>query len=200
MKKAIVLLVAAVALPTSVAFAKPGTAGTHGKSNPMVMYVLKGTLTSYTAATADQTGSITIDVQAFELPQLVEGPEPDLRHHHEDAHHLPERRDDAHRSGQGSPEVQGSAAPEGRHDPGGDVDDEREGTAHHRPGSPLALLGRPPGRNPWKRRTRRPRSGAWPLRRSSASASPSGARQGCRGRGRAGASGAWPPPGRARRR
>src|SRR3954452_15781635 len=63
MKKAIVVLVAAVALPTSVAFAKPATAGTHGKSNPMVMYVLKGTLTNYTAATADQSGSITIDVR-----------------------------------------------------------------------------------------------------------------------------------------
>jgi hypothetical protein len=60
MKKAIVLLVVALAIPTSVAFAK-GTPN-HGKSNPMVMYVLKGTLSSYQAATADVDGSISITV------------------------------------------------------------------------------------------------------------------------------------------
>jgi len=62
MKKIIVFLVAAVALPTSVAFAKPSHPAKGGKSNPMVMYVLKGTLTSYAPATADQDGSVTIDV------------------------------------------------------------------------------------------------------------------------------------------
>jgi len=61
MKKAIVLLVVALALPTSVALAK--SPGTHGKSNPRVMYVLKGTLSSYTAATADLAGSISITVK-----------------------------------------------------------------------------------------------------------------------------------------
>lgn len=61
MKKAIVLLVVALALPTSVALAKKPS-GAHGKSNPRVMYVLKGTLSSYTAATADQPGSISITV------------------------------------------------------------------------------------------------------------------------------------------
>ena len=60
MKKAIVLLVVALAIPTSVAFAK-GTPN-HGKSNPMVMYVLKGALSSYQAATADADGSISITV------------------------------------------------------------------------------------------------------------------------------------------
>ncbi len=40
MKKAIVLLVVALAIPTSVAFAKASP--TRGKSNPRVMYVLKG--------------------------------------------------------------------------------------------------------------------------------------------------------------
>ena len=63
MKKAIVLAIAVLALPTSVAFAaKPSHPAKGGKSNPMVMYVLKGTLTSYKPATADLNGSITIDV------------------------------------------------------------------------------------------------------------------------------------------
>lgn len=60
MKKAIVLLVVALAIPTSVAFAKANP--TRGKSNPMVMYVLKGTLSSYQAATADADGAISITV------------------------------------------------------------------------------------------------------------------------------------------
>jgi hypothetical protein len=62
MKKAIVFLVVALALPTSVALAKK-PAGTHGKSNPTVMYVLKGTLSSYTAATAQGDGQISITVK-----------------------------------------------------------------------------------------------------------------------------------------
>jgi hypothetical protein len=60
MKKAIVLLVVALAIPTSVAFAKGP--GTHGKSNPKVMYVLKGTLFAYTAATSTAEGQISITV------------------------------------------------------------------------------------------------------------------------------------------
>jgi len=60
MKKGIVLLAVALAIPTSAALAKANP--TRGKSNPIVMYVLKGTFTSYTAATADTDGSITIDV------------------------------------------------------------------------------------------------------------------------------------------
>jgi hypothetical protein len=62
MKKAIVLLVVALAIPTSVAFAKSAP-GTHGKSHPRVMYILKGTLSSYTAATTTQDGSISITVK-----------------------------------------------------------------------------------------------------------------------------------------
>jgi hypothetical protein len=62
MKKTIVVLAVALALPTSVALAK-GTPGAHGKSNPRVMYVLKGTLSNYTAATSDTVdGSISITV------------------------------------------------------------------------------------------------------------------------------------------
>jgi hypothetical protein len=60
MKKAIVLVIVALAIPTSVALAKGP--GTHGKSNPRVMYVLKGTLSGYTAATATTDGKISITV------------------------------------------------------------------------------------------------------------------------------------------
>lgn len=48
MKRAIVFLVAALALPTSVAFAKPSHPAKGGKSAPKVSYVLKGWLSSYT--------------------------------------------------------------------------------------------------------------------------------------------------------
>jgi hypothetical protein len=63
MKKVTVFLVAALALPTSVAFAKPSHPGKGDKSGPKVMYVLKGSLSAYSAATASSTGSITIDVK-----------------------------------------------------------------------------------------------------------------------------------------
>jgi hypothetical protein len=69
MKKAIVFLVAALALavPTGVAFAKSphGHQGTHGKSAPKVKYVLKGTLSGYTAfdASTNTDGQISILVK-----------------------------------------------------------------------------------------------------------------------------------------
>src|SRR5215475_2834375 len=64
MKKAIVLLVvAAFAIPTSVAFAKSPHPGTKGKSAPKVMYVLKGTLSSYAPASPTVDGSISITVK-----------------------------------------------------------------------------------------------------------------------------------------
>jgi hypothetical protein len=73
MKKAIVFLAVALALPTSVAFAKSPHAGTKskGKSNPMVMYVLKGTLTSYTPATSTGDGSVTIDVKHANFHKVI---------------------------------------------------------------------------------------------------------------------------------
>lgn len=73
MKKAIVVLAVALALPTSVAFAKSPHAGAKGKSNPMVMYVLKGMLTSYTPATAGTDGSITIDVSHSNFHSSLKG-------------------------------------------------------------------------------------------------------------------------------
>jgi hypothetical protein len=62
MKKTLVFLAVALVIPTSVALAKKPVTGTHGKSNPMVMYVLKGTLSSYTAATSTVDGSVSITV------------------------------------------------------------------------------------------------------------------------------------------
>lgn len=73
MKKAIVFLAVALALPTGVALAK-GSPGTHGKSNPMVMYVLKGTLSDYTAATSDTVGgSISITVTHSNFHSALKG-------------------------------------------------------------------------------------------------------------------------------
>ena len=63
MNKAIVFLVAALALPTSVAFAKPSHPAQGGKSAPNVQYVLKGTLSGYTAASGSSDGQITIQVE-----------------------------------------------------------------------------------------------------------------------------------------
>jgi hypothetical protein len=60
MKKAIVLVAVALVIPTSVAFAKATPA--RGNSNPKVMYVVKGTLSSYLAATSTTPGSISITV------------------------------------------------------------------------------------------------------------------------------------------
>jgi len=65
MKKAIVFLMVALALPTSVAFAKSPNShqGTLGRSAPKIMYILKGTLSGYTAATATTDGQISIMVK-----------------------------------------------------------------------------------------------------------------------------------------
>ena len=65
MKKAIVFLAVALALPTSVAFAKGSHPPKGGKSAPKVQYILKGTLSAYTAydSSTSTNGSITIDVK-----------------------------------------------------------------------------------------------------------------------------------------
>jgi hypothetical protein len=65
MKKALVLLVLALALPSAaLAKGKPspnnGSNTTHGKAK--VMYVLRGTLSAYTAYASNTPGSITITV------------------------------------------------------------------------------------------------------------------------------------------
>lgn len=62
MTKALVLVLAALAIPGAALAAKP--ANTGGKGAPNVAYILKGTLSAYTAydATTQTNGSITIVV------------------------------------------------------------------------------------------------------------------------------------------
>jgi hypothetical protein len=66
-KRAAIFLAVALAIPTGVAFAKGPTNGPHkgGKSAPNVPYILKGTLSAYTAfdSSTNTNGSITIDVK-----------------------------------------------------------------------------------------------------------------------------------------
>jgi len=66
-KKTLALLVLALVIPGAALAAKPAAKPTkpttnQSKAAPKVMYVLKGTLSGYTAATSTTTGSITIHV------------------------------------------------------------------------------------------------------------------------------------------
>jgi hypothetical protein len=66
MKKALILVIAALAIPTSVALAAKPAKPTHpNKPAPMVTYVLNGTLSNYSAynSTGPVNGSITILVK-----------------------------------------------------------------------------------------------------------------------------------------
>ena len=65
MKKAIVFLAVALAIPTSVAFAKGPHGPRHGGPGQNVQYVLRGTLSAYTAydSSTSTSGSITIAVK-----------------------------------------------------------------------------------------------------------------------------------------
>jgi hypothetical protein len=64
MKKALILVIAALAIPSVALAAKPAAPG--GKGNPKVMYVLKGKLSAFTAydKTTSTNGSVTILVGA----------------------------------------------------------------------------------------------------------------------------------------
>jgi hypothetical protein len=65
MKRALVFLVAALALPTSAALAKPSHPEKSGRSARNVQYVLKGTLSAYAAydSSTSTNGQITIAVK-----------------------------------------------------------------------------------------------------------------------------------------
>jgi hypothetical protein len=61
MKKAILFAVAALALPSVALATPPSTHANQSKAAPKVMYVLKGTISAYTAPTsASQDGTVTI--------------------------------------------------------------------------------------------------------------------------------------------
>jgi hypothetical protein len=62
MKKAIVLAVLALALPSAALATPPAIHTNHGKAAPKVMYILKGTFSAYVAAANGVDGSITITV------------------------------------------------------------------------------------------------------------------------------------------
>jgi hypothetical protein len=63
-KKLLVLIALAMAVPSLALAAKPpspgNSQGTHGKAAPKVMYVLKGTLTAFSPASGGSNGSVTI--------------------------------------------------------------------------------------------------------------------------------------------
>jgi hypothetical protein len=65
MKKALLLVLAALMIPSAALAAKPTQNDKGGKGAPQVTYVLKGTLSSYTAydSATPANGSITILVQ-----------------------------------------------------------------------------------------------------------------------------------------
>ncbi|HVC88207.1 MAG TPA: hypothetical protein VNC40_12395 [Gaiellaceae bacterium] len=69
MRKLMIAAAIALVVPSlALAGGKPGTPGkshdSHGKAAPKVMYVLKGTLTAYTAATSALPGSVSITVKS----------------------------------------------------------------------------------------------------------------------------------------
>jgi hypothetical protein len=65
-RKTLALIILALAIPGAALAAKPTkpshTSTSQSKAAPKVMYVLKGTLSNYTAASATATGSVSIHV------------------------------------------------------------------------------------------------------------------------------------------
>jgi hypothetical protein len=66
MRKLVIAIVSLALLIPAAAFAKgkPANPGSQGKAAPKVMYVLKGTLTAYTAASGATGGTVTILVKS----------------------------------------------------------------------------------------------------------------------------------------
>lgn len=67
MKRAVVLLLVALALPTGVALARSpnagGKGGGGGQSAPKVQWILQGTLSSYTPVSASGNGQVSVTVK-----------------------------------------------------------------------------------------------------------------------------------------
>jgi hypothetical protein len=65
MRKVLVVLAAALLVPSlALAKGKPADPGSQSKAAPKVMYVLRGTLTAYTAANGATNGFVTITVKS----------------------------------------------------------------------------------------------------------------------------------------
>jgi hypothetical protein len=62
LRKTLAFAVLALAIPTVALAAKPTTHPNKGKSAPNVTYILKGTLSNFTAASTTADGSVTINV------------------------------------------------------------------------------------------------------------------------------------------
>lgn len=62
LRKTLALAVLALAIPTVALAAKPTTHTSQSKAAPTVMYILKGTLSNFTAASTTASGSVTINV------------------------------------------------------------------------------------------------------------------------------------------
>jgi len=60
----LVLALSLLVPAAAVAKGKPANPGSQGKGAPKVMYVLRGTLTGYTAASGATNGTVTITVKA----------------------------------------------------------------------------------------------------------------------------------------
>jgi hypothetical protein len=62
MRRTLALVILALALPSVALAAKPATHTSQSKAAPKVMYILKGTLSNYGAASTTVSGSVTIHV------------------------------------------------------------------------------------------------------------------------------------------
>jgi hypothetical protein len=62
MRRMLAFVIVALALPSVALAAKPATHTNQSKAAPKVMYILKGTLWNYTAASTTASGSVTIHV------------------------------------------------------------------------------------------------------------------------------------------
>src|SRR5262245_47465418 len=61
-RKTLAVLILALAIPGAALAAKPATQTNQSKAAPKVMYILKGKLSNFTAATTTANGSISITV------------------------------------------------------------------------------------------------------------------------------------------
>ena len=62
LKRTLVVVILALAIPTVALAAKPQASTSKGKAAPKVTYVLKGTLSTFGAASTTANGSVTINV------------------------------------------------------------------------------------------------------------------------------------------
>jgi hypothetical protein len=62
MRRTLAFVIVALTLPSVALAAKPATHTNHSKAAPKVMYILKGTLSNYAAASTTTSGSVTIHV------------------------------------------------------------------------------------------------------------------------------------------